>query len=427
MLVRSVFALGVVVGAGVLASGLGAAPNGLQVVTQFQPPRPGQIELIAVVFKAHFTGSKAPLDPQTGVTLPGAGPPKTYGLLSGMRLARVQGDVATYVWLSLALKPLQAKVSADQPLATEVRSVTAISSGVTSAHTPSGRLTITSSNQSELAKFGALLLKDGVTNVSATGLNIHAWDDWRISSKWRLGTGFQYQAWNTAWGVVGRTRVSVPAAVTGVETILHLPFSGGLPPPGITGTWTPGSLNVGFQVMPHEPLDFLRLFAPRRVKIQKGTVNQAGWVCKAVEKAVVLDCTASVLTKPITLEGFITYSGSASFNSLSGQGSNNGGVTFGPRVTFTKPPPPTQPSLTLSCPSSVPLNSSIGISGTLLPAVSGEVIKIIYTSPEQTIDHSAATDATGKWKDSIGTNVSGTWNIDASYGNLSATCTVPVA
>jgi hypothetical protein len=91
------------------------------------------------------------------------------------------------------------------------------------------------------------------------------------------------------------------------------------------------------------------------------------------------------------------------------------------------PCPPKGASLTLNCPASEPQGISIPVNGTLTPAAAGEVITIIYNTPNETITHTTTTDNSGNYKDSIGTYPSGTWTIQSSHGSThSPICTVNV-
>jgi len=218
------------------ASGSGAATGGLKVVTQFQPPAAGQIELIATSFRARFTGSAAPVHPLTGVTLPGAGPPHTYGLLSGERLTRVQGDVATYVWLTVALKPLGAKSTHDQPLVGESLTVTPIANGSGSLHPAAQELTIDTSNPTELAAFGSALRADGTSSLSAANFRVWAYDD-RSVFHWTLAK--EYGVWNDVMATVTALHSSTTLPIGKITVLTGYKFAGG--PGSTTGSTSPTS------------------------------------------------------------------------------------------------------------------------------------------------------------------------------------------
>jgi hypothetical protein len=218
----------VVVAAAVLSlafvSGSGASSARLRVVTQFQPPGAGRIELIAVTFRARFSGPAAPVHPLVKVTLPGAGPPHTYGLLSGTRLSRVQGKVATYVWLSLALKPLGAKPSPDQPLVGESRNIVPIGSGSVALHPEAQELTIDNSDEAEFAQLGSALKAAGVSSLSATSFGVSAYDS---------GTLFHWTptqldgVWNAAMETLNQHHSSTVLPIGQIEVLTGLHFAGG--------------------------------------------------------------------------------------------------------------------------------------------------------------------------------------------------------
>lgn len=219
-----------------------AATHSFEVVTQFQPPSAGQIEVIAVVFSARFSGRTAPLHPITNVTLPGASQPHNYGLLYGTRLTRVSGNVATYLWLTMALKPLGATGSHDQPLVGEVRSITAISPRSTSSPVKALELTINDADEPELAQFSATFRADGVLQFNV--LKPKAVPTWN-NFNWNRNPipSSALTVWNSVGSLIENPQLSVPTVVQSIDATLHASFLSGSTSTG-TGSSTSGSLRI---------------------------------------------------------------------------------------------------------------------------------------------------------------------------------------
>lgn len=227
---------------------LGATTRGHRVVTQFQPPASGQIEVIAVTFSARFSGKTAPPHPITNVTLPGASKPHNYGLLYGSHLIRVSGKVANYVWLTMALKPLGERASHDQPLVGELRNIPEFYNH--GLHVEAQRLTINNDDEAQLVQFSASVRADGVIEFSVIDpRSVATYNNFN----WNLNPipSSAPAVWNAVGSLIENPQLNSAAVVQRVSAILHANFlSGGSTPtaPGSTSgpsTGTSGSTSSG--------------------------------------------------------------------------------------------------------------------------------------------------------------------------------------
>jgi hypothetical protein len=177
------------------------AASATRLEIQFQAPAAGAIELIAVPYRLHFNGPTPPLHPAgLRVSLPRSGRPHSYGLLAGELRTRVHGHTATYVLLIETLRALTS-ASAAQPLLSENRLLTPISTGVNSTlHPTAGRLVIDSDRPTETQwkAFSDLLAKDGVSDPTAATFQVTSSDDGH-AFHWSGDVAKQWQAWNAAW------------------------------------------------------------------------------------------------------------------------------------------------------------------------------------------------------------------------------------
>ena len=218
--------LAAVLAVGVCALCASVAFADLKVVIQFRQPGSGQIELYAAAFKVRVAGTP-PVRPRLKVTLPKSGPPHDYGLLAGERLASVHGNVATYVLLVEALRPLTS-ANAAQPLVGESLTVTPIANGGGQLHPQSQELTIDNGTEQERAKFDSVLVHVGVTDFSASSFAVRAFDDGHAFG-WEQRVVEWNKTWDISWTAVSKPTASDTALIDEIQALVHEHFAGGLP------------------------------------------------------------------------------------------------------------------------------------------------------------------------------------------------------
>lgn len=415
----------------------GATSRGLKVVTQFQPPASGQIEVIATTFSARFNGKTPPPDPITNVTLPGASKPLNYGILYGSQLIRASGNVASYVWLTMALKPLGAAASHDQPLVGESLTVTPISTGSGSLHTTSEELTINNADESERVQFAAVLRADGVLQFSV----IDPHDIVPNRFHWELNPipSSAVSSWNSVFSLVENPQLNVATVVPSIDAILHANFLSGSGPSTtptggtLTGRMFAGSLpgTVDLALTPPSGgINALRLTALSHAEI-KSKDAPPGWTCLNTGPSVV-QCKGPTLTESFTTSLELFHIRNFAHILAYGYPRGTPGEFFqwnGSTSILPEPPTATPGAtsgpLSVNCPSSVTQGQSIQI--TIHVGTAAAPVKVSWALPDgSSVLHTAIPNTTNPTteSDSIGTNLDGPWHAVASSGGQSAACRV---
>jgi hypothetical protein len=306
--------LAVVVVCAVLAVMPGAASARLGVTAQFQVPAAGQIELVAVVFRARFNG-KVPVYPLRGVSLPQSGPPQSYGLLTGERCGGVKAHVARCVWLTVVLQPLTS-TSVAQVLVSEDRTLYPITRGISGAvHPESQTIDLASSNGQELSRLGvAFKAADVFKNLLAE--NFHPLSYGGGVFGWPAGPSVINPVWNAAWGVLRNSPAGTTGAISAIGNLLGQSFAGASPATATDATWTvassPGAASYSFRTT---GLRF-SIGSTNNVAISAGTAPP-GYACH--QSAPLLVCETLSKQGPsgsAMVSGGLDYSASGPFPQL---------------------------------------------------------------------------------------------------------------
>jgi hypothetical protein len=396
-----------------LAIAPGVAPAAQQL--RVPEPRPGGIELVAVVFKIHFRHQPPGLHP--GLRVPRRAQPHTLGVLAAVRRTHVSHHVATYVLLLEALRPLtSARASAgasNQPPSdaldnildyflrhfpasyeTKIREVPDLLNEIPAERDAVDRI------------WKEFFEKDFFLELRLEDVNAAFLGD---GNPFGLDHKVATQVWDDTWTNLTASEERIEDVIGEIEGLIHRQLED-------TPTARSLTLTCPSTVQANSPLDVGGKVSPGLTVPVTLTYTEPDGTAKIVH---------TVLTSP---SGAFSDSTSAGIAGTWVVQANDAGVVSTPCTTIvtaallpSTPPPqpsPLETKLTVQCPAMAKTSEMIAVNGTLTPGLSGASITITYTTPTGPVTHTVVTESSGNYMDSIPASESselGNWSIHAGY------------